>query len=132
MTRLRRRRAVAAAAIVAGFAAGLAVALLAPGPAAAEVARERLERRVAEEFGARVLKIERGTLDGTAVLLVTMMREGGNDNAAFKVDTVAFDAESGAPLRGAVPDRRGSESLPTRRTGQTEKRPDVLRDRPWR
>ncbi len=78
------------------------------------------------------MKIREGTLDGRDVLYVTMMHEGGNSNAAFKVDTLAFDAETGEPLRGRMPETRGSETLPSMRTGMTEKRPDVLRGRPWR
>jgi hypothetical protein len=120
------------AARIAALAAALALGTVTAGPASAEVDRGALAERVAEEFGARVLKIERGTLDGVAVLFVTMMREGGNDNAAFKVDTVAFDAESGDPLRSAVPQRRGADSPSGGRAVQTDMRPDVLRDRPWR
>lgn len=118
---------------LAGFlAAVLLLTGLAPLPSLAAVDQETLKQRVADEFGAEVLKVEESTLDGQEVLYVTMMRHGGNDNAAFKVDTVAFDAETGEPLRGQMPERRGSENLPSMRTGLTEKRPDVLRGRPWR
>lgn len=114
------------------LAALLSLAVLAPLPSFAAVDQEALKQRVADEFGAEVLEVEEGTLDGQKVLYVTMMRHGGNDNAAFKVDTVAFDAETGEPLRVQMPERRGSENLPSMRTGMTEKRPDVLRGRPWR
>lgn len=118
---------------LAGGAAPLVAALLlAAGPAAAKVDRAELADRVAEAFGAEVMRIESGTLNGEPVLYVTMMRRGGNDNAAFKVDTLPFHAETGEPLRGQMPQRAGSENLPSMRTGQSEKRPDVLRGRPWR
>lgn len=116
------------------LALGLAVLSLAvaSNPAVAQVDREALAQRVAEEFQAEVIQVREGTLDGRAVLYVTLMHEGGNSNAAFKVDTLAFDAETGEPLRGAMPATRGSEGLSSMRTGMTEKRPDVLRGRPWR
>lgn len=120
-----------------GALAGLVAAMflsavLAPLPSLAAVDQDTLKQRVAEEFDAEVLKVEEGTLDGQKVFYVTMMRQGGNDNAAFKVDTVAFHAETGEPLRGQIPERRGSENLPSMRTGLTEKQPDVLRGRAWR
>lgn len=121
-------------------AAGLAGAFLAlallvaglPQPAAA-IEREELRRQVAEAFNAEVLKIRKGQVDGQAVWIVTLMREGGNHNAAFKVDTIAVDAETGEPLLGRdVADPRPAESLDSTRTKMMEMRPEVLRDRPWR
>lgn len=115
----------------AGAIAGAAAALLiiVGPPAAAEVDRAALEKRVAERFDARVLKIEEGTLNGRDVLLVTMMRERANSNAAFKVDTLAFDPVTGEALLGRIPSQRDD---PGRDTTMIDKRPDVLRGRPWR
>jgi hypothetical protein len=118
----------------AGRIAGAAAALLlvtAP-PVQAEVDRGALEKRVAEQFDARVLKVREGTLNGQTVLFVTMMRERANSNAAFKVDTLAFDPVSGEALLGRVPGGSARQDGPRRDTTMIEKRPDVLRGRPWR
>jgi len=115
----------------AGVIAGAAAALLLTfsPPAHAEVDRAELEKRVAEQFDARVIKVEEGTLNGQDVLFVTMMRERANSNAAFKVDTLAFDPETGDALLGLVPGSRDGQG---RDTTMIDKRPDVLRGRPWR
>jgi len=128
---MTRHKAVAAIrrALPGLAAVALAATLLAGVDAARAADREAVAARLAEAFNAEVLRIENGKVSGQAVWLVTLMREGGNDNAAFKVDTIAVDPETGEPLRGALPDGRG---LSTARTGLTEKRPAVLRDRPWR
>lgn len=113
---------------------GLALALAASVTMAAQAApsREAVRERAAEAFGAEVLRMEEATLNGRAVWLVTLMRRGGNDNAAFKVDTIAFDRETGEPLRDRPPQERGSRNLSRTETQMMEKRPEVLRGRPWR
>ena len=115
----------------AGVIAGAAAALLLTFslPADARVDRAELEKRVAEQFDARVLKVEDGTLNGREVLLVTMMRERANSNAAFMVDTLAFDPMTGEALLGRVPSLRDEQR---RDTTMIDKRPEVLRGRPWR
>lgn len=115
----------------AGAIAGVAAALLlaVSPPAVAEIDRAALEKRVAEQFDARVLKVQEGTLNGQDVLLVTMMRERANSNAAFKVDTLPFDPVTGEALLGRMPSQRDD---PRRDTTMIDKRPDVLRGRPWR
>jgi hypothetical protein len=115
------------AGVLAGAAAALLLALGAP--AHANVDRAELEKRVAERFDARVLKVEDGTLNGREVLFVTMMRERANSNAAFKVDTLAFDPATGEALLGKLPSLRDGAR---RDTTMIDKRPDVLRGRPWR
>jgi hypothetical protein len=114
------------------LAVGLALAVGFTAAAHAAPTREDVREQAAEAFGAEVLRMEEATLDGRAVWLVTLMRQGGDDNAAFSVDTVAFDAETGEPLRAHPPRWRGSGSESRRETGIMEKRPEVLRDRPWR
>ena len=115
------------AGVIAGAAAALLLAFT--PPAAANVDRAELETRVAEQFDARVLKVEAGTLNGREVLFVTMMRERANSNAAFKVDTLAFDPATGEALLGKLPSLRDGAR---RDTTMIDKRPDVLRGRPWR
>ena len=115
------------AGVIAGAAATLLLAL--SPPAEANVDRADLEKRVAEQFDARVLKVEAGTLNGREVLFVTMMRERANSNAAFKVDTLAFDPATGEALLGKLPSLRDGAR---RDTTMIDKRPDVLRGRPWR
>ena len=115
------------AGVIAAAAAALLLAF--SPPAAANVDRAELEKRVAEQFDARVLKVEAGTLNGREVLFVTMMRERANSNAAFKVDTLAFDPATGEALLGKLPSLRDGAR---RDTTMIDKRPDVLRGRPWR
>ncbi len=129
---MTRRKVVAAIGrALPALAAVALVAALWPGVDPARAAdREAVAARLGEAFNAEVLRIEDGEVAGQPVWLVTLMREGGNDNAAFKVDTIAVDPKTGEPLRGVLPNGRGG--LSTARTGLTEKRPAVLRDRPWR
>lgn len=130
MSRVGMQAKVRKGALVAAMTAAF-LGLTTVDPAAA-IEREALKERVEERFDAEVLKMREGEHRGRPVWLVTMMRKGGNDNAAFKVDTIAVDPETGQPLHGVLLDSRGSESLPSARTGIMEKRPEVLRERPWR
>jgi hypothetical protein len=114
------------------LAAGLALAVALAGGAMAAPSKEEIKSRMAEAFGANVLRMEEATVAGRSAWLVTLMRHGGNDNAAFKVDTVAIDAETGEPLRGRIDEIPGSENLKSMRTQMIDKRPEVLRGRPWR
>jgi hypothetical protein len=132
MIRRAVRRPVTAARLAVAAVAACLLGPLTAAAAGADLDRDTLEKRVAEAFDARVLKVREGTLDGRTVWFVTMMREGGNDNAAFKVDTLAFDPETGAPLRSQMPNHAGSETMPRAKTSIMERRPEVLRDRPWR
>lgn len=111
-------------------ALAMASALAAPGPAAAD--RQDILEAVEARFGAEVLRIRRGTVAGEAVWRVTMMRHGGDENAAFKVDTIAVDAKTGEPLQGRRLGGAGANNLSSARTQMTEKQPEVLRSRPWR
>ena len=114
------------------FGAVAALLLAATLPAAAQVGRAELENRVAEAFDARVLKVREGTRNGRDVLFVTMMRKRANSNAAFKVDTLAFDPQTGQALLGRGEDAGSGDRTPRRDTTMIDKRPDVLRGRPWR
>ncbi|RDD62881.1 PepSY domain-containing protein [Ferruginivarius sediminum] len=114
------------------LAAGLALAVALAGGAMAAPSEEEIKSRTAEEFGAEVLRMEEAKVAGRTAWLVTLMRHGGNDNAAFKVDTVAIDAETGEPLRGRIGEIPGAENVKSMRTQMIDKRPEVLRGRPWR
>lgn len=124
-----RRMVVAAAA-----SASLAVALVAlPMPARAAVDAEAARQVVLEAFEVEVLETRAATLpDGREVWLVKVMREGGNSNAAFKVDTVAVDRSSGELVLGYRSGASDDEELNERRTGAIEKRPDAVRSFTWR
>ena len=126
---MRSGRVVGAVLLVAGvmLAAGAA-----PRAAAAAASEAEIKANVAERFDADVLRMRKDELDGRSVWLVTLMHRGGNDNAAFKVDTIAVDAETGEPLLGVYPGQSNSENLRSTRTGTHERRPEVLRQRPWR
>lgn len=87
-----RRPAAALLAVGAFVLAGLS-------PAAALTQKEAAEQ-IAEEYGVEVLKTD-ATLDGNRpIILLTVMQSGGNDNAAFQVNTIAVDAKSGEVIPG--------------------------------
>lgn len=76
--------------ILAGVAAATAVR-----PAAAELAPQEIGAMLEERLPVRVLDVTRRP-DGNYGVVV--MHRGGNSNAAFKVDRLVIDAESGQPL----------------------------------
>lgn len=83
-----------AAALLAGSLAGGALS-----PAAA-LTQEEAAEKVAEEYGVEVLKTD-AALDGNRpIILLTVMQPGGNDNAAFQVNTIAVDAKTGEVIPG--------------------------------
>lgn len=68
-------------------------------PVAALTQQEAAEQ-VAEQYGVEVLKTE-ATLQGDRpIILLTVMQPGGNDNAAFQVNTIAVDADTGEVIPG--------------------------------
>jgi hypothetical protein len=76
----------------------VAVALTAAafGGAAAQAPSEKqIAERIAKDYGVTVLKTTKGEEDGRPVLFVTVMNDGGNDNAAFQVSTLAVDPATG-------------------------------------
>ncbi len=52
-------------------------------------------KQIGERFDVEVLKVRPGEIDGRKVWLVTVMRPGGDSNAAFQVHLLAVDQESG-------------------------------------
>ncbi len=108
-------------------AAVLALALgAAPRPALA-LTGEEAAARIEAEYGVKALRVRPGTIDGTAVWLVTVMKPGGDSNDAFQVTTLAVDQVTGA----LVPAFRHGVHGPARLRGAApstiERRPSVLR-----
>lgn len=91
---MRARFILAAAVLLSGALAG---GTLSP---AAALTQEEAAEKVAEEYGVEVLKTD-ATLDGNRpIILLTVMQAGGNDNAAFQVNTIAVDAKTGDVIPG--------------------------------
>ncbi len=108
-------------------AALLALALgAAPRPASA-LTGEEAAARIEADYGVKALRVRPGTIDGTAVWLVTVMKPGGDSNDAFQVTTLAVDRVTGA----LVPAFRHGPSGVARPRGTSpsmiEQRPSVLR-----
>lgn len=72
--------------------AALAAAMTSPaGAATQEEIKEMLEKR----FGVEVLRMRETEVDGRAAIAATVMNRGGNSNAAFQVNTLVVDKETG-------------------------------------
>ena len=84
-----KRALIAAAALALVFSAGAAWAAMSP---------DDVSKKLAQQFGVKVLRVVLGEVDGKKVFLATVMRAGGNSNAAFEVSTLAVDMETGALL----------------------------------
>ena len=103
------------------------------GRALAAVSEAEATDKLETSYGVRVLKVRSGEIDGRKVWLVTVMNPGGNSNAAFQVNTLAVDKESGE----LVPSFRHGASgyvLPeaAQRDDRLGLRPEVMRSRTWR
>lgn len=107
------------------FAAAL-IALLAPASLSAAMDEAQLSERMAKQFEATVLSIEEGRIKGDSVLLVKMMRGRDAGNAAFKVDVIAVDPNTGEPLLGRVPGLNPAHFLDSASTPMQDGRPDAF------
>ena len=76
------------------LAFGLLVALL-PQTALAAVSEAEAARQLEQAYGVKALKVRAGDVGGRAVWLVTVMKPGSDSNAAFQVNTLAVDQETG-------------------------------------
>ena len=74
--------------------------LLVPHVAAAAETAQQVAKKVAAEFGVRVLKVRRSQIDGRAVFLVTVMNPGGDFDEAFRITTLAVDVKTGKLVSG--------------------------------
>ncbi len=72
-----------------------ALMIFASPAARAEVTAEQAAEAIAKAYGVQVLKVAPITIDGRAAWRITVMNPGGNFNDAFRVATVAVDAETG-------------------------------------
>ena len=77
----------------------LAVGLAAATPAAA-LTQEEAAAQIAEQYGVEVLKTDAVLRGNQPIILLTVMQGGGNDNAAFQVNTIAVDAKTGEVIPG--------------------------------
>lgn len=111
------------------FAAGAAIL---PGPALAQISGDAAAARIAKEYDVQVLRVRPGQADGTPVWLVTVMIPGGNSNAAFQVNTLAVNRQTGE----LVPSYRQGVHGPVEPGGavstQAERRPSAMRSGTWR
>jgi hypothetical protein len=71
-------------------------AIMTPAPSRAAMSAQQVQKMIAEKFGVRVLKVQKGAFDGRTVFYVTVMNAGGNFNEAYQVSRLAVDAETGA------------------------------------
>jgi hypothetical protein len=78
---------------------GAAALLLSCGLAQAAMMPDEVSRKITQQFGAKVLRVIGGEVDGKRVFNVTVMVPGGNSNDAFRVDTLTVDADTGQLLR---------------------------------
>jgi len=96
MTMGNSRRFLVALAVAGALGGAL---LQAPAPAAAETTQQ-VAKKIAAEFGVRVLKVRESRLDGAPVFLVTVMNPGGNFDEAFQITTLAVDVRTGKMVSG--------------------------------
>jgi len=76
---------------------GLLLAFVAFSGAGARAApsKEAIKTSIEKTYNVKVLRIQEGEQDDRSVYRVTFMNHGGNDNAAFQVNTIVVDAETG-------------------------------------
>ena len=104
-----------------------------PERALAAVSESEAVDRLEASYGVRALKVRAGEIDGRKVWLVTVMNPGGDSNAAFQVNTLAVDKETGE-LVPSFRHRTSGYVLPeaARRDDKFGRRPEAMRSRIWR
>jgi len=104
-----------------------------PAPAAAAAAMADAVRMVEEAFDVEVLRARAGEIDGRRVWLLTVMNRGGDFNAAFQVNTLAVDQETGKLVPAFRHGPSGyAPSGPDSRDDKVGLRPDAARSGTWR
>jgi len=82
------------------FRGALVAALIAAVPvvASAAMTKEQVAAKIEKAYNVKVLRVTPMTEDGKAIFAVTVMSPAGNWNHAFQVNTIAVDAQTGAPV----------------------------------
>ncbi len=119
---------------VSGFALalGLLVGLL-PQVALAAVSEDQAARQLEQAFGVRALKVRAGEIEGRQVCVVTVINPDSDSNAAFQVNTLAVDRDTGELVPAY---RHGTSGYgyrgDSRREDKVGLRPDAARSGVWR
>lgn len=71
------------------------IAALYAGAAAAAMSPEDVSKKLAQQYGVKVLRVTEGDYAGKKVFKVTVMGAPGNSNSAFEVATLAVDPDTG-------------------------------------
>lgn len=80
-------------------AVALVLALGLSGAAAAQVKSPAdIAAGIEQSRGVKVLKLQETRVDGRVAYIVSVMNLGANSNAAFQVERILVDAETGAPI----------------------------------
>jgi hypothetical protein len=117
---------------LAALAAGSAWWLLAAGGVAAAITPDEVSKKLAQQFGVRVLRVVPTEIDGKPAFAVRVMTPPGNSNEAMRIDTLAVDAETGALLPAFRHGRTGY-TLPGNPAPDPNRNSNVPADgRPWR
>lgn len=103
-----------------------ALMLLVPASLSAAELDSAMKERIERRFDASVLSVEEDTVDGQAVWLVKLMRGGNGGNAAFKVDVITLDPDTGKTLRNGVPALNPAHFLNATSIPMLDRRPDAF------
>lgn len=101
-------------------------------PAQAQIGRDQAAAQIAKDYGVEVLRVRPGEIGGKPVWLVTVMRPGGNFNAAFQVVTLAVEQATGDLVQNYSQVERGSLSSSGPPASRLDQNPGALRSRTWR
>ena len=94
---------------------------------AAALSGEEAAARIEADYEVKALRVRPGTIDGTAVWLVTVMKPGRDSNDAFQVTTLAVDQVTGALVPAFRHGPSGPARPPDASPSMIEQRPGVLR-----
>lgn len=86
---LRTAAALALAAALGAFCGSAEAGVKSPADIAAGIEKSR---------GVKVLKLQETRVDGRVAYIVSVMNAGGESNAAFQVERILVDAETGVPI----------------------------------
>ena len=103
---------------LAGLLVGGVVSLAAPAWAA--MSADQVAAAIAEAYGVTVLRVEPMIEDDKSAYIVTIMNPGGDFNAAFQVNRIVVDAETGKLISQFRHLRSGHQYSGTR-TGTTKR-----------